>query len=104
MAWAEGVVLLLGTDDDVRAISRGDSTVVDLRGAFVVPLGADDRVEWPPSATLEIGGPADFAILREDPRAGPPAAGASLTLVRGGHPARGSLRPGQGSPIAPSDP
>lgn len=93
MAWAEGTILVLGTDAQVRAASRGDSEVMDLRGAYVVPVGPDDLVGWPPSATLEIGGPADLAILRDDPRTGRSAESRDVTLVRGGHAVRGSLPP-----------
>ncbi len=53
IAWAEEIVLALGTDDEVRAISRGDSHFVELAGKVVVPLGE----------TLEVGGPADMAVL-----------------------------------------
>ncbi len=58
IAWAHGTVLALGTDAEVRAISRGDSHVLGYPGAFVVPLGA----------VLAVGEPADLAILATDPR------------------------------------
>lgn len=94
IAWAEGTLLALGTDAQVRALSRGDSELRDLRGAYVVPVGAADRVEWPPSTTLEVGGPADLAILTADPRVGAGRAGGldlGATIVRGGHAVLGSL-------------
>jgi predicted amidohydrolase YtcJ len=85
IAWADDTVLLLGSDDEVRGISRGDSHLVDLEGRFVVPLGE----------TLEIGGPADLAVVSADPRTAhsPPA---PLTVVRGGKVVVGSL-PGAGA-------
>lgn len=91
IAWAAGTVLALGSDDEIRSISRGDSMFVPLRGAFVVPLGPDaDEPPWPPQGTLEIGAPADMAILAGDPRAsGPPAP--VLAVLRGGHAVRGRL-------------
>jgi predicted amidohydrolase YtcJ len=39
IAWAADTVIALGSDDDVRRTSRGDSHVIDLGGASVVPLG-----------------------------------------------------------------
>ena len=70
IAWAEDTVLALGSDDDVRAVSRGDSHVIDLAGACVVPLGDGSEgphgldASWTPEATLEVGGRADLAIRR----------------------------------------
>ena len=90
IAWAEGTVLVLGTDDQVRSASRGDSELLDLGGAFVVPLAVDAEPAWPPSTTLDIGGPADLALLADDPRnsTGPLRATA---MLRGGHVVRGRL-------------
>ena len=68
IAWAADTVIALGSDDDVRATSRGDSHVIDLRGASVVALGEGPDVLWPPDATLEVGGRADLAVLESDPR------------------------------------
>ncbi len=68
IAWAHDTVLAIGSDEDVAAISRGDSPVVDLGGATVVPLGRDGDLRWPPEAVLEVGGPADLAVLDDDPR------------------------------------
>jgi hypothetical protein len=43
IAWAFDRVLAVGTDASVRAISRGDSTVLDLEGCIVTPLPDDVR-------------------------------------------------------------
>jgi len=82
IAWAHDMVLLLGSDDDVRAISRGDSHEFDLAGRFVVPL----------NETLEVGGPADLAVFSQDPRSAdaPPR---PLAVVRAGRVTQGSLDP-----------
>jgi predicted amidohydrolase YtcJ len=92
LAWAEDVVLAIGSREQVRGISRGDSRVVELGGAFVIPLDETGAAAWPPQATLEVGGPADFAILADDPRSAP-APLAPLAVVRGGHVVAGSLAP-----------
>jgi predicted amidohydrolase YtcJ len=96
IAWAEGTVLAIGPEAGVRAISRGDSHFVDLHGAFVVPLAPDTEVVWPSSATLEVGGRADLAVLPRDPRL--EAAGdvearpvTPLALIRGGRVVTGTL-------------
>jgi len=89
MAWAEGVVLAIGSDESVRGISRGDSTFVDLAGRFVVPLGPSDTPAWPPVARLEIGGAADLAVLANDPRTAGP--GKPVAVIRAGHVVAGSL-------------
>lgn len=78
VAWAHGTVLALGTDAEVRAISRGDSHVLGYPGAFVVPLGEG----------LDVGGPADMMVLAGDPRTGAGAA-APLAVIRHGRPADG---------------
>ena len=80
IAWAHDTVLLIGSDDDVRAISRGDSHFVDLNGAYVVPLGV----------TLETGGPADMAVTDADPRTSPTPP-RTLAIVRAGLVVKGSL-------------
>jgi hypothetical protein len=41
IGWAADRVLAVGTDDLVRAISRGDSTFLDLHGCVVTALPAD---------------------------------------------------------------
>lgn len=86
IAWAGDTVLAVGSDQTVRAISRGDSHAFDLAGAFVVPLG---------EGTLEIGGRADLAVLDGDPRDGatPPP---TLAIVRGGRVVSGMLPGGTG--------
>ena len=94
VAWAEGTILALGDEDTVRGISRGDSHVIALDGAFVVPIGRDERVTWPPAVTLEVGGPATLAILDADPR--PEATFADgarevVAMVRDGRLVRGRL-------------
>jgi hypothetical protein len=101
------MILLLGTNENVRSISRGDSHFVELGGAFVIPLGdpgnPGDAPVWPPTATLEVGGPANLAILDADPRAGPAR---TRALIREGQVIAGSLEQGsleqgsleQGSP------
>jgi predicted amidohydrolase YtcJ len=95
IAWADDTVLALGSDRDVRAISRGDSHVADLGGATVVPLDPDAGARWPAEATLEVGGRADLAVLDGDPRLPRPAPGAAamrtLALVRAGRVVAGAL-------------
>jgi imidazolonepropionase-like amidohydrolase len=88
IAWADGTVLAIGGDSEVRSISRGDSHVVELRGAVVVPLGERDDVAWPAAARLETGGPADIVLLDGDPRAGTTG---TLAVVRGGHVIEGAF-------------
>ena len=103
IAWAGDTVLAVGSDETVRAISRGDSHAFELGGAFVVPLGeaADNDVAWPSAGKLEIGGRADLAVLDGDPRVGVSGGpGASpirtLALVRGGRVVAGMLPGGTG--------
>ncbi len=74
IAWAHGTVLALGSEAEVRAISRGDSHLIAYPGAFVVPLGE----------ALEPGGPADLAVQAGDPRSGA-AGGPPIAVYRGGH-------------------
>ena len=94
IAWAEDTVIALGSDDDVRGISRGDSHVIDLGGASVVPLGAGADACWPTNARLEIGGRADLAVLASDPRRLDARARkrlSALALIRGGRVVAGRL-------------
>jgi hypothetical protein len=95
MAWAEGVVIALGSDEAIRAISRGDSHVVDLHGAVVVPLAPDGEAALRSEATVGIGDPADLAVLDGDPRLAPDAAGRSAistrAVIRRGHVVSGAL-------------
>lgn len=41
VGWAGETVLAVGSDEVVRAISRGDSTFIDLDGCVVTPLPTD---------------------------------------------------------------
>jgi hypothetical protein len=63
IAWAADMVIALGSDDEVRGTSRGDSHVVDLAGAIVIGIGDGGDASWPPEAILEVGGRADLAAL-----------------------------------------
>lgn len=90
IAWAADTVLAIGSDDEVRAISRGDSHFVDLAGLAVVPLGADDAVRWPPEVELQVGGPADLAVLPVAPE-GAMVDQAPVAVVRGGRLVSGDL-------------
>ncbi len=76
VAWAGDTILALGTDAEVRAISRGDSHVLTFPGAFVAPTGS----------RLEVGGQADLQVLGHDPRLEPGAgaAGRPIAVVRAG--------------------
>ena len=98
IGWAGYTVITLGSDEDVMASSRGDSHLIDLRGAVVVPLDADEQPHWPVHTALEVGGPADLAVLSGDPRADGAQAPAdaeirTLALVRGGRVVYGELPP-----------
>lgn len=86
ICWAGDTVLALGTDDEVRGISRGDSHLVDLEGAFVVPFGD----------VLEVGGRADLVVLTGDPRVAaarsPAGLGpATVAIISGGLVVSGAL-------------
>jgi predicted amidohydrolase YtcJ len=88
LAWAAGIILALGSEADVRAISRGDSHVMALGGRFVVPL----------DGPLEVGAPADLAVLATDPRDAPGSgAPRRIAVLRGGHVVEGTLPAGSGS-------
>lgn len=59
IAWAADTVLAVGTDAEMRALSRGDSTFLDLAGATV---SATDPVGGP----LATGHPADLDLHAAD--------------------------------------
>jgi len=87
ISYALDTVLFLGSDADVRSISRGDSHFIDLHGAFVVPAGD----------VIEVGGPADFVVLDGDPRVAR-AEARTLAVVQHGRVVSGRLdRPGADS-------
>jgi len=97
IAWAGDTVIAVGEDDGVRGISRGDSLVVDLDGLTVVPIGHGPVAAWPTDATLEVGGPANLAILDRDPRNADPAANPSSAVIaeiRSGRVVAGALPSG----------
>lgn len=110
IAWAAGVVLAIGGDADVSAISRGDSRFVELGGASVIPLESAGVARWPTTAVLDVGGPADLAILADDPRApagaprtARPGLPTPIAIVRAGRVVAGRL-PGTGATRDPSGP
>lgn len=99
LAWAADAILAVGPDDVVRAISRGDSTFLDLCGCLVTPLpdapsqadslireehaqGADvarllvESGLLSSDASLEPGSPADLAFWDES---------GLVAIVRAGH-------------------
>lgn len=90
IAWAWDTVLILGSDEEVTGISRGDSHFHDLRGAVVVPLDGSGRPD-PADGVLEIGGRADLAVFEVDPRAVPSAR--PIAVVRSGRVVDGALPP-----------
>jgi predicted amidohydrolase YtcJ len=79
IAWAEDTILAIGDDTTVRAISRGDSRFIDLRGAVVVPL----------DGPLEPGSPADLAVLDRVSQGG--ALPRTLVVVRAGRVVEGAF-------------
>ncbi len=99
LAWAADAVLAVGPDEVVRAISRGDSTFIDLCGCLVTPLpdapshadslvreeqasGADvarllvESGRLPAGAAREPGAPAELAFCDET---------GLVAVVRAGH-------------------
>jgi hypothetical protein len=115
VGWAADAILAVGSDERVRAISRGDSTFLDLGGCVVTPLPADlDAAEalvrdttdgsldvgalligaglLEPTAGLEPGSPADLAFWR---------AAALVAVLRAGHFTRGDAHRGPFPPPAP---
>lgn len=107
VAWAHGTILAVGDDATVRAISRGDSTFVDLAGYAVSPgrdaaaaraqLVASVRDGAPARVgELEPGSSADLLIWSHDPgRLAPDQADTLrvVAMVRDGHLA---WQPGEG--------
>ena len=86
IAWAADRILAIGADGPVRAISRGDSTFLDLAGSVVTALEPTVTLEpgapanlvfWPADATGSRSDERAVAVLREgvftagDPRRGP---------------------------------
>jgi predicted amidohydrolase YtcJ len=101
IAWAADTVIAIGTDDEVRRTSRGDSRVIDLGGAVVLPLDETGGARWPPAATLEVGGRADLVLLEHDPRRAVVPAGrrlSTIALVRGGVVVAGHLPGAEAEP------
>lgn len=80
IAWAGGTVIAVGTDEAVRAVSRGDSQFHSLGGAVVRPVGG---------GRLEAGSPADFAVL--DGPLTPGGLARRIAVVRGGRVVEGRL-------------
>lgn len=78
IAWAADRVLAVGSDADVRSISRGDSTFLALDGAAVTALD--------PAMTLEPGSPADLAFWRDGPD--------PVAVLRAGHFTEGDAHTG----------
>ncbi len=108
VAWAAEAVLAVGPDDVVRAISRGDSTFIDLCGCIVTPLPdapshADSLIReehasaadiarllvesglLSAEASLEPGAPADLAFWDET---------GLVAIVRNGHFSDGDVHRG----------
>jgi hypothetical protein len=107
IAWAADRVLAVGADDVVRAISRGDSTFVDLAGCLVTALPGDPRQAdtivsgmvleadaerdpaallvrarlLDPEAILEAGAPANLAFWDFRPSEGQAGGHGALRLV-----------------------
>ncbi len=103
IAWAGDTILAMGADAEVRAISRGDSHFVDLRGAAVIPRAPGAEPAWPTTATLEVGGPADLAVLSRDPRLAPHDPPEELAVFRAGRLAAGSLAGAAQARTAPAE-
>ncbi|MEW6223004.1 MAG: hypothetical protein AB1627_00090 [Chloroflexota bacterium] len=113
VAWAADRMLAVGTDDEVRGISRGDSTFLDLAGCAVMPLPSDvvaaerlvraavargrpfdpvrllaDAGLLAADATIEVGAPADLAFWTADPATVPASDAATvgvIAVLRAGH-------------------
>jgi predicted amidohydrolase YtcJ len=98
LAWAEDTILAVGDDATVRAVSRGDSTFVDLAGRAVSAgqdaAGATARLRASVRAgsagpglealgldELEPGSAADLLIWSHDPRTLAPEDAEQLQVV-----------------------
>ena len=67
IAWAADRVLAVGPDDLVAAISRGDSTFLDLRGCLVTAASGDDGGAIEPGSLADLDfwdGPRIVARVR----------------------------------------
>jgi len=80
IAWAADTILVIGSDEEVRSISRGDSRFVELGGATVIPLSSGEA-RWPPTNTLELGGEASVAVLPRLPAGGKPPEPIALVVA-----------------------
>jgi len=89
IAWAADRILAVGHDGPVRAISRGDSTFLDLAGWLVT---APD-----PGGTPEPGAPADLEFRRPSSLGRgapePPSAVLRRGVFTSGDPRRGPFGP-----------
>lgn len=85
IAWAADRILAVGPDDVVRAISRGDSTFLDLAGCTIT--AADG-----PAERLEPGSPADLDVWRGDPGRGAPVASVRAGAFMAGDARTGPFR------------
>jgi len=100
IAWADDTILAVGSDEEVDAISRGDSHRFDLGGAFVVPPRFGSAGSGP-GTTLEAGEQADLVVWAGYPRApsANPAVGSPpriLAEVTAGRVTAGTLPDGEG--------
>jgi hypothetical protein len=66
IGWAAAAVLAIGSDAEVRAISRGDSSFVDLRGCSVTALPSDLDAAVAVVAGLETGRSVGAALAAAD--------------------------------------
>jgi predicted amidohydrolase YtcJ len=80
IAWAEDTILALGPEAEVRGISRGDSHVVAIPGAFV---------RGPAGGRLDVGDAADLDLFDADPRG--VAGRAATVVIRAGRVVAGEL-------------
>jgi len=96
VAWAADTILAAGDDASVRAISRGDSTFVDLGGRAISagadPVAAQSALRAAVACggvadtiarlgRIEAGAPADLLIWSHDPTAMAPTEAEGLAVV-----------------------